>query len=82
MRHVGELAMFELLLVACVNFTVCEYIASPLAYETREACAQQAALIAGTVRGRHDAGGELTYRYDCRPVVSAALAAPPGGQGG
>ncbi len=69
--------MFELLLVACVNFTVCEYIASPLPYASREACAQQAALIAGTVRGRHDAGGKLTYSFDCRPTASAALAASP-----
>jgi len=60
--------MFELFLVACVGFKVCEYLAIPEVYETEQACARQAALIAGMVNGRYDTGGELTWRYECNPT--------------
>ena len=77
--------MFELFLVACVGFKVCEYLAVPQPYETEQACAQQAALIAGMVNGRYDIGGELPWRYECYPGESrtAAIVVPDsaGGDG-
>jgi hypothetical protein len=68
--------MFELFLVACVGLKVCEYLAVPQLYETEAQCAAQAALIAGMVNGRYDAGGALTWRYECDPSgeTTAALA--------
>jgi hypothetical protein len=57
--------MFELLLVACVAGRFCEYIASPVAYPHEERCIQQAAMLAGMVRGRRAPTLALAYRYKC-----------------
>ena len=60
--------MFELLLVACVGLRHCEYLASPIAYPTEARCAHNAALVAGTVRGRYASTWSLSYRFACRPA--------------
>ncbi len=60
--------MFELFVVACVGARICEYLDVPMLYPSEPRCVQQAALIAGTVKGRHDPSLELTYEYECRPA--------------
>jgi hypothetical protein len=57
--------MFDLFLIACVNGAICEYVQVPALYASEQTCEMQAALIAGTIQGRHDASGDLTYRFDC-----------------
>lgn len=69
--------MFELILVACLQIGVCEYLAVPMPYPSEARCAQQAAIIAGMVQGRHGAGSPLTYRYECRPAAVADADRPP-----
>ncbi len=59
--------MFELLLIACVGVRHCEYLVSPIAYPTEARCAHNAALIAGTVRGRYASTWSHSYRFSCRP---------------
>ena len=58
--------MLELLLVACVGLRQCEYVASPITYPTEARCAHNAALIAGTVRGRYASTWSHRYRFTCR----------------
>ena len=58
--------MFELLLVACTGARFCDILASPITYPTEERCANNAALIAGVSRGRHDSTWSHSYRYLCR----------------
>ena len=73
-----EAVMFSLFVVACVGFKTCEYITLTLDVRTQTACAYQAAIIAGMVRGRY--GGperELTYEFDCKPL-SAGVSLPAG----
>src|SRR5262245_8028526 len=57
--------MFELLVVACINGRICEYVQTPALYATEQVCAQQAAIIAGMVHGRYDTDSALSYRYSC-----------------
>lgn len=60
--------MFTLILVACINMRACEYRTVTIDVATEAACARQAALIAGMVRGRYPhAGRDLTYEFVCRP---------------
>ena len=57
--------MFDLFLIACINGHIFEYVQVPGLYASERSCEVQAALIAGTIQGRHDASGDLTYRFDC-----------------
>jgi hypothetical protein len=57
--------MFELLVVACINGRICEYVQTPALYVTERVCAEQAAIIAGMVHGHYDAASALSYRYSC-----------------
>ena len=63
--------MYELLLIACVGTRICDYIVSPITYPTESRCATNAALLAGTVRGRYDPFLAHGYRYVCRAEGSA-----------
>ncbi|NBC32212.1 MAG: hypothetical protein GVY13_05995 [Alphaproteobacteria bacterium] len=58
--------MYELLLIACVGARFCEYVVSPIAYPTQSRCAANAALLAGTVRGRYDPAWAHEFRFVCR----------------
>ena len=73
--------MFELLLVACVGLRSCEYIVAPSLYESERVCLQQAALLAGMVRGHYAPGEDLRYTPYCQKVEHArfqfAEAIPP-----
>lgn len=74
--------MFELFLVACVNTQICEYVQVSDIYATEQSCQMQAAIIAGMIQGRHDASGNVSYRFNCNLQESAeatppALAVPP-----
>jgi hypothetical protein len=60
--------VFELLLVACTGSRICDIMASPITYPTEQRCANNAALIAGMVRGRYASTWDHSYRYLCRPV--------------
>lgn len=69
--------MFELFVVACIAMRACEYITVPLAYDSEARCWQQAALVAGMVRGRHARiGTGMTYEAVCRPQAVAWVALP------
>jgi hypothetical protein len=68
--------MFELFLVACVNTQICEYVQVSDIYATEQSCQMQAAIIAGMIQGRHDASGNVSYRFNCN-LQEAAEATPP-----
>lgn len=73
--------MFELFVVACIAMRACEYITVPLAYDSEARCQQQAALVAGMVRGRHARiGNGMTYEAVCRPQAMAWVATLPADQ--
>lgn len=74
--------MFELFVVACIAMRACEYITVPLAYDSEARCQQQAALVAGMVRGRHARiGAGMTYEAVCRPqAVAWAVTLPAADQ--
>ena len=57
--------MFDLFLIACVNGYICEYVQVPALYASEQTCEMQAAMLAGTVQGRHDPSGDLTYKFSC-----------------
>jgi hypothetical protein len=71
--------MFELLVVACINGRICEYVQTPALYATEQVCAEQAAIIAGMVHGRYDTDSALSYRYSCHlgEYAGQPAAAPP-----
>jgi hypothetical protein len=71
--------MFELLVVACINGRICEYVQTPALYVTEQACAEQAALIAGMVHGRYETSSELSYRFSCHlgEYAGQPAATPP-----
>lgn len=58
--------MYELLLIACVGSRFCDYVVSPITYPTESRCAVNAALVAGTVRGRYDPSWPHDFRFICR----------------
>jgi hypothetical protein len=58
--------MFELLVIACISNTICEYQNLPPIYANEQVCAQQAAIVAGMIHARHDISGSLSYKYRCR----------------
>jgi hypothetical protein len=68
--------MFELILVACVDTHICEYVQVSDIYATEQSCQMQAAIIAGMVQGRHDVSGNVSYRFNCN-LQEAAEFAPP-----
>jgi hypothetical protein len=68
--------MFELLVVACINGRICEYVQTPALYATEQVCAEQAAIIAGMVHGHYDSGSALSYRYSCHLGALAGQPAP------
>ncbi|WP_029007925.1 hypothetical protein [Azospirillum halopraeferens] len=70
--------MFQLFVVACVALRACEYMTVPLPYPTEARCAQQAAILAGMVRARHQYR-ELSYEYRCTATDRRQVAgtAPP-----
>ena len=68
--------MFELLIAVCVNATLCEYMAPQIAYESEASCRHQAALIAGTVAGRHSPFSEITWRFRCKDGTDSVTEAP------
>lgn len=70
--------MFELFVVACIAARACEYITVPLAYDSEARCQQQAALVAGMVRGRYpQAGNDMIYEAVCRPQAVAWVVTLP-----
>jgi hypothetical protein len=70
------LPMFELFLIACVGPKLCDYITAPIPYHTVERCQQQAAIIAGQVRGRAAPGLKLEFETHCEPRFSVAVHLP------
>jgi hypothetical protein len=68
--------MFELFVIACVGLKTCEYITAPIAYPSLERCEQQAAIIAGQVRGRRPPGLKLEFETHCEPRFSVAVRLP------
>lgn len=69
--------MVELFVLACVASRACEYITVPIAYPDERACARQAAIVAGMVRGRQPFGGTLDYEYTCLPADRVRVAVRP-----
>lgn len=64
--------MYELLLIACVGSHFCEYMVSPIAYPTESRCGVNAALLAGTVRGRYDPSWTHDFKYVCRTETGSS----------
>lgn len=61
--------MFALLLIACINTTVCDTVRSPVIYRSEERCAISASILAGMMRGRHETVAEQTYLFQCAPLA-------------
>ena len=59
--------LFELMLVTCIGMRYCEYLMSPIRYDSIESCSRQAAIIAGMTAGRNDHSTGIDYRYRCAP---------------
>ena len=57
--------MFHLVVVVCMSATACETVQVPLTYPTEARCAEQAAIVAGMVRGRLLTSRPLNYEYSC-----------------
>lgn len=76
--------MFELIVIACINDDVCEYLHLPPIYANEQVCAQQAAIVAGMVHARHDIAGALTYEYRCNlaEVATQQMVQPVAGEHG
>jgi len=69
--------MFHLVVLVCISTSTCERLQVPFAYATEARCAEQAAIIAGMVRGRHRAR-TLSYKYTCSATARTAQSARKG----